>query len=102
MGEVRIVERSIDVVLGQPSDQKMDSFVVNNFIAFTRKKTRIVLNLDEMCSFKHALIDLIVHSVEERGADDIPSDDTNCIKPLLFELLPNLTQIQIKADECSF
>ena len=101
--ELRIVESSIKAVLGQPSEQKMDPFVVNNFIAFTRKKTRIVLDLSLMYLRKNELNDLIVHSLERRGAyDDIPSDDTNCIKPLLFELFPNLTQIRIYAVDCSF
>merc|ERR1712129_81559 len=49
-----------------------------------------------MCDSENLLNDLIVHSVTKRYGDDIPKDDTNCIKPLLFELFPNLTQITIQ------
>merc|ERR1712129_487839 len=61
-----------------------------------RQKTRIVLKLWLMCKRENPLNDLIVHSLEERGVDDIRDDDTNCFKPLLFEMFPNLTQITIE------
>ena len=100
--EVGIVNGAIKAILGQASGQTLDAFVVNNFNAFTRKKTRIVLDLREMCKRKTALNDLIMHPLAWRGAAYIRDDDTNCIKPLLFELFPNLTQIRIDAAQTSF
>jgi len=103
--EVRIVTQSINVVLGRPNKQTLDEFVIHNFMAFTRKKTRVVLDLEAMyqCG-ETALTGLVVYPMDHGQEVDgtIPDDDTNCIRPLLFELFPNLTQITIESGFHSF
>jgi len=109
--EFRIVTQAINAVLGRPTEQTLDEFVIHNFMAFTRQKTRVVLNLpfqtaltgfEEQRCTETALTGLVVHPMEERDDGTVPDDDTNCIRPLLFELFPNLTQIIIKSGGYSF
>jgi len=115
--EFRIVKQAVDAVLGRSNEQTLDAFVLHNFMAFARRKTRVVLNLMEMTLWQsdwwmgsapledliwnYRLNDLIVHPLIENveplvypsarvhRVDEKILDDANCIKPLLFELFPD-------------
>merc|ERR1712176_918038 len=98
--DVDIVRCSIASVLGKPfaANPYIDAFAMDNFFAFTRNKTQIVLNLDQMNKMKERrLIDLVMHSIKEKRTGGFCEDNNNILKPLIFELFPNLKQITIIA-----
>ena len=96
--DVEIVGSSIASVLGEPfaANQNIDAYALDNFYAFTRHKTQIVLDLYSLNQMKdRRLTDFVMHTIKKHGVSDISDDNTNVLKPLIFILFPNLKQIII-------
>ena len=99
--DVVILDSAIASALGEPfaANPNIDADVLDNFFAFTRHKTHIVLYLreldrEEMHNIKE-LTDFVMHNIKMQYVANIPDDDTNVLKPRIFELFPNLQQITI-------
>ena len=96
--DMDIVARSIEYALQRTLDAvDVDTYALDNFFAFTRNKTEIVLHLAYIHRyFKNvSFADFLMHSVREQGIDGVSANNINLIKPSIFRLFPNLTQITI-------
>ena len=105
MCKVEVSARNVSIVgsamcsaLGEPfaANPNCDAYALDNFFAFTRHKTQILLNLYSLNQMKdRRLTDFVMHNVEKQSAADISEDFTNVLKPRIFALFPNLQHITI-------
>merc|ERR1711971_659929 len=96
--DVEIVRSAVLSVLGKPfaANPNIDAYALDNFFAFARRKTQIVLDLVELNKMKdRRLVDFVMHPIKEQRAEDISEDNTNTLKPLIFELFPKLQLLSI-------
>ncbi|NRA43278.1 MAG: hypothetical protein HRU21_13395, partial [Pseudomonadales bacterium] len=108
MNEIEVSTRDVDIVraamasaLGEPfaANPNCDAYALDNFFAFTRHKTHVVLDLYQLNQMKdRRLTDFVMHNIKKQEAHDITYDDTNILKPLIFRLFPNLQQITIETS----
>lgn len=76
---------------------KVDQFALDNWYCFCQKKTKMVVNLRHL-GFMEEISDLLFFGVSEYDEHEvvIPEDETNIFRPELFEIFPNLTEIELK------
>ena len=77
-----------------PKNGDLDQYVMDNLYCFCQRRTKIMIDLN---GFQvAALSDFFFYKLSE--SDDVPEDTSNVIKPVMFQLFPNLVELQLKCN----
>ena len=77
--------------------QGVDDYVLDNLYCFQRNKTKIYLDYYYGVNrFPEFLKQLLMFGVSINYGDYIPNDRTNIFRPILFQLFPNLVEIEMR------
>lgn len=75
--------------------QGVDEYVLDNMYCYQRNKTKIYLDYHGgVRCFPEFLKQLLMYGVK-KGSRNIPNDRTNIFRPILFQLFPNLVEIEM-------
>merc|ERR1712228_245050 len=86
----------------QKSDPKLDKYVCETFVAYTRNKEYIMINFDYLRKAKELMYKLIVHSIKEGEEVKSGEDKTNLLLSELPKIFSNIKSVHIAANNFSF
>ena len=92
--DIRILSGAVSGYLGIKSND-YHPFINDTFRHFCARKTQVVLSFEEMDDWiqNEAFVSLIMNPVKEQKYQEISDNDTNLIKPVLFELFRNVHEL---------
>ena len=80
----------------------MDDYVLDSVYAFCQNKTKIKLGTNRLSGLNMSFLMMLYYGIATTASYDIPDDKSNIFRSVIFDLFPNLVELQLWTNRHPF